>query len=243
MTRYAGGPFGHALAAYQRGGPVARAREVLEMRSDLGEREAIPVSIFFRETADFFSFEREALARCVGRVLDLGAGAGVHGLPLQERGLEVVAVEVDASACRVARARGVRRVVRADGFALPFGQGAFDSVIMLMNGAGLAGTLEGLRVLLDRLALVVAPGGQLLVDSADLRSDEERDGPFARREDGRYVGEVQIQLGFRGEWGDPFPELYVDPDTLTAVAGETGWKSRIVLREEDGSFLARLSRP
>jgi SAM-dependent methyltransferase len=236
VTRYVGGPFGRALRAYQRGEPDARE---LELRSDLGEREEIPVAVFFREPKEFFSFEREALRRCRGRVLDLGAGAGVHALPLQERGFEVVAVEVDPEVCRVLRRRGVRHVVRADAFS--FQGGPFDTVLMLMNGAGLAGTLDGLRVLLGHLSGLVAPGGQLLLDSADLRPGVDRQRPFASREDGRYIGEVQIQLAFRGEWGDPFPELYVDPDTLAVVAERAGWRTEILLEEEDGSFLARLT--
>lgn len=235
MHRYVGGPYGRALRAYQ-----AEADEAMEltMRSDLGESDTLPVSVFFRGPDEFFSFERDALRRCRGRVLDLGAGTGVHSLALQERGLEVVAVEIDPEACRVMRERGIRRVVRADAFS--FRGGPFDTVLMLMNGAGLAGTLHGLGALLAHLSGLTAPGGQILLDSADLRSEPERGTPFARREDGRYLGEVQIQLGFAGEWGDPFPELYVDPDTLSAIAIRAGWRAEVVLEEEDGSFLARL---
>ena len=234
MERYASGPYGRALRAYQDGDHDTS----IEMWSDLGEHEEIPVEVFFRGPADFYSFEREALERCRGRVLDLGAGTGVHSLALQERGLEVVAVESDPEACRILGERGVREVVRADAFEVA--GGPFDTVLMLMNGAGLAGTLAGLGDLLAHLAGLTASDGQLLLDSADLRPTGAR-APYWQRGDGRYVGEVQIQLGFGGERGDPFPELYVDPDTLAAVAEARGWASRTVLEEEDGSFLARLT--
>jgi len=237
VSRYAGGPFGRALRAYHEGDRGS----VIEMRSDLGEHEELPVEVFFRESPEFFSFEREALGWCRGLVLDLGAGTGVHALELQRRGVEVVAVEIDPVACRILRERRVEAVVRADAFLLPFRGVSFDTVLMLMNGAGIAGTLAGLAGLLDRLRALIAPGGQLLLDSADLRPPADRAQPFAHRADGRYVGEAQIQLAFGGAWGEPFPELYVDPDTLAAVAGRAGWLAAVVLREEDGSFLARLT--
>lgn len=233
VNRYAGGPYGCALRAFQDGERDAE----LEMWSDLGEHERIPVSVFFRKPDEFYSFERRALEACRGRVLDLGAGTGVHSLVLQERGLDVVAVESDPEVCRLLRERGVRRVVRSDAF--EFAGGPFDTVLSLMNGAGLAGTLEGLGRLLSHLRDLTAPGGQILMDSADLRPPGGEE-PFARRADGRYLGEVQIQLAFRGERGVPFPELYVDPDTLGAVASRSGWRSEVLLEEEDGSFLARL---
>jgi hypothetical protein len=64
--------------------------------------------------------------------------------------------------------------------------------------------------------------------------------PIAR--DGRYVGEIHFQLEFEGQRGDPFSQLYVDPDTLTEMARRAGWQVEIVGRGEDGAFLSSLRR-
>ena len=52
--------------------------------------------------------EVEMLGRLEGPVLDLGAGPGSYTLYLQERGLDVTAIDVSPGAIEVCRARGCR---------------------------------------------------------------------------------------------------------------------------------------
>ena len=63
-----------------------------------------------------------------------------------------------------------------------------------------------------------------------------------QRDDGRYVGEIQFQLEFGGRRGDPFSQLYVDPDTLSVLAERAGWSVQIVERGENAAFLSVLRR-
>ena len=94
----------------------------------------------------------------------------------------------------------------------------FDTLLLLMNGAALAGTLPRLSDLLRLLDGQLAPGGQMLLDSTDiLGGDPPAAGSWD--EDG-YPGEVQYQLEFRGERGAPFPQLFIDPVTLERVAAK-----------------------
>lgn len=120
----------------------------------------------------------------------------------------------------------------------------FDTVLMLMNGLGLAGSLAGLEPMLQHLAGMVRPGGQVVADGTDPRvlyaalADPDTD----RRPDGRYLGDITFQLEFEGERGAPFPQLYVDPDRLEAAAGRTGWDVEILERAAPAGYLARLRR-
>lgn len=223
----------------------------LLLRSDLGEEDEIPVRVFFREPDDFFDFEREALRRCRGRVLDIGAGTGLHALVLQERGIEVCALEIVPEAVEIMGERGVADPRRGDVFTFRDPAG-FDTLLLLMNGVGLVGTIEGLERFLDHARSLLAPGGQVLLDSADLRESGGAPAPAAddpeapdlpTREDGRYVGEAQIQLEFDGVRGEPFPELYLDPDTLGSVCRRRGWSTKIVWTGAEGAYVARLTPP
>lgn len=243
MDLTAWAPHGRSLLDYFAGDRAA----TLIVRSDLGEYEEIPAAAWFRGPPDFGPLERTALELCRGRVLDVGAGTGCHSLVLQERGLEVCAIDVVPEAVEIMRKRGVREVHQAD--VVEFRSPPFDTVLMLSNGAGLAETLPGLDRFLRGLRRLVTPEGQILLDSTDLTAeaapdwpglkDSRRDGRF--REDGRYIGEIQFQLEYRGEKGPPFPQLWVDPETLRQRAVRAGWVFELVQTGEAGSYLARLT--
>ena len=158
-------PMGHAIRDYYERRPVRRLRVL----SSLFDEDEMPVGHLFRSVDDMNLLERTALGLCHGRVLDVGAGAGCHSLALQERGLAVTAVDVSPLSVGVMRRRGVRDARLADFFADDLG-GPFDTVLLLMNGIGLCGRLEGLPRFFARLGALLAPGGAVLADSSDLRS-------------------------------------------------------------------------
>ena len=232
-------PYGRALGDYFRGDREA----VLRHHSTLGEHDDVPVEVFFREEAGLFPFERVALRLCRGSVLDFGAGTGVHSSILQERGLEVTAAEIVPEAVEILRARSIRRIWSGDVFEMP--GASFDTVLMLMNGVGPTGTLDDLHRFLVRAVDLVSPGGQILLDSAPPRRQEDggREGPPLPEVRSGYPGEAWIRLEYRGEVGPPFRELYVDEDVLARCAGDAGWTCSFVHRDDYGSFLAQLLPP
>ncbi len=219
----------------------------LRLRSSLGEDEDFPVEFFFRSGEDFLSFERYALDLACGNVLDLGAGVGPHTLALQERGLDVIALEIDGRLSDLQRGRGVRRAVTAD-FRFWSGPG-FDTVLMLMNGLGPVGTLRGLARFLEHAPRLLSPGGQLLVDAAEAIPEPVGAPPDVAGSDspwppaGEYGGQAWIELSFEDLVGRPFRELYVDLETLLRYATDAGWRAGIAFEGEQGAYLARLTRP
>ncbi|MGD2070074.1 MAG: methyltransferase domain-containing protein [Gemmatimonadota bacterium] len=200
---------------------------------DHGESLEVDPSWFFRSAAEMDAVDRRALELARGRVLDVGAGAGAHALALQARGHPVSALELLPGAARILAERGVRDV-RLESVWDHRPDRPYDTVLLLMNGTGVAGTLSRLGPLLRRIHGLLAPGGVLLMDSTD-------PGPVDPG-DGRHPGELQIQLEYRGRKGPPFPHLYVGPGTLEALAREAGLEARTVLRAEDGRYLARCRR-
>jgi SAM-dependent methyltransferase len=231
-------PHAAAMRAYHRG-----KRDAVIIVYDDFERDEVPVSYFFRSPDDFAPYERRALELCRGRVLDVGAGSGCHSLALQERGFEVTAIEALPELVEILRDRGVRDARVATWMDLE-GE-TFDTVLMMMNGLGLAETLSGLRQFFREARRLLRPGGQVVADSTDVRVRMDVEAAHTgavERPDGRYVGELHFQLEFAGRKGPPFGQLYVDPETLSKYAENAGWSCEIIrARDDHGHYLARLS--
>lgn len=232
-------PFGRALAAYIDGNAAAQ----LLIRRDDGQTSPLPVSYFFREGPALTLIDHAAIDRSKGRILDAGAGTGLHSLALKKKGLTVTALDISPHAVDIMRQRGLTDVHCADIF--EFAGGPFDTVLMMGHGVGVVETLTGLDRFLKHARTLLATDGQVLLDSMDVRKTEDPKNLAyheANRRAGRYVGEVRMQFEFGGETGPFCGWLHVDPETLAEHAARAGWNCEIIRQEESGEYLARLTK-
>ncbi len=228
--------FGLAFADYLDG-----ARNgIIEVHTDISEAEELPVAYFFRAYNNMPEWEKMVLDACKGPVLDVGAGAGSHSLELQSRGLDVTAIDLSAGAVKTMLDRGVSNALCQDFFT--FAQGEFRSILLLMNGAGMAGSLSGLGNLLIHARKLLAADGTIYLESSDLLYlFEEEDGSALIPFGDKYYGEIQYQLVYKKTRGFPFPWLFVDSDNLEAIAHGAGLKTRILFRSENHNYMAALT--
>ena len=179
-------PMGAAIRDYQSKGKASRLRVL----SSMFDEDEMPVVHLFRTFNQMPRLEQKALSMAKGRVLDIGAGAGCHALALQERGLEVKAIDISPLSCEVMKERGVKDAECVNLFN-PQLQGKYDTLLLLMNGTGIAGKLNRLPMLLNRLKELLAEGGQILIDSSDLKYIyENEDGSMDIDLNAPYYGEV-----------------------------------------------------
>ncbi len=202
-----------------------------------GERDDVPAAFWLRDSFD--PLEALGLELCRGHVLDVGAGAGVHALDLQARGLRVTAIDIVPACVEIMRERGVRSVACADISTIDAGR--FDTILCLCNGLDKVGTLAALPRFLERARGLVSTNGQLVADSFDLRvgATPEALGRMARKTaSGRYFGEIDLRFEYDGRSGPNFSALHVDYDTFARTAEKTGWTPERI-REVGGHYLAR----
>jgi SAM-dependent methyltransferase len=240
MPHHAPDILGQALLDYQHGHHSA----ALTVQCSAAEDEQLPAAYLFRTLLAMPELERQALDECRGRVLDLGAGAGCHTLELQSRGFaDVRAIDQSAGAVQVMQARGVQQVARHDVFDKRGpDERPYDTILLLMNGIGLAGTLEGLDKFLLHARTLLAPDGQILATSSDISYlYEDEDGALVFDLNGPYYGEVTYNFEYKGQVGEPFPWLFIDASLLEDAARQAGYEVEFLGEDEAGQYLVRLT--
>lgn len=214
-----------------------KTRAKLWVHDRFGPKVEMDTAHYFRDEASMPMLEQIALQECRGTVLDIGAGAGSHALALQEKGLLVVALEISPLAAEVMQQRGVENVICGDVFALQ--DQRYDTLLLLMNGIGLVGSLEGLKTFLNNAEHLINTGGQLIFDSSNVAYLYEHVVP----EDlSYYYGQVSCFYSYKKEETEYFNWLYIDRITLATIAKEEGWKMDLLYDDGDDQYLVKLTR-
>lgn len=231
-----GDAMGAAIMDYHRNGKA----DVLRVFSSQFEEDEIPVADLFREYDDMPELERLALELAEGDILDVGAGSGCHSRALQKMGKHPVAIDISPLSVEVMKERGVdaRQINLYDE---SFAE-RFDTVLMLMNGTGIIGTLDNMPVFFERMRQLLKPDGSVLIDSSDLRYlFEEEDGSLMIDLADDYYGLLDYQMQYKDVLGEPFDWLYVDFETLAFYAEENGFTAELLAEGEHYDYLARLA--
>ena len=215
--------------------------EDLQTETSISELDELPVDYLFRDFDEMNKIEQKALKLAIGKVLDIGAGAGSHSLYLQnDRNLEVTALDISPKSIEVCKLRGIKNAVAEN--MLQFSEGTFDTILLLMNGTGIFQSLNVIDIYLKKLHSLLSSKGQILIDSTDIlyMFDEDEDGGFYIPADG-YYGELDYIVHYKGESEEPIKWLYLDFNTLKNAAENNGFKIEKVLQDED-SYLAKLTK-
>ncbi len=228
---------GRALLDYQNG----RYTEDIATNSSLEENAVLPLPYLFRSYPEMPKLEQEALALSYGSVLDIGCGAGSHSLYLQEKGMEVTGLDRSVGAIKVCQQRGLKNMVQAD--FLSYSQKTFDTLLLLMNGIGLAGKLKELPQFLTHCKTLLRPNGQILLDSSDIlyMFEQDEDGGYWIPGNVDYYGEVSFQMEYLDKKGPVFDWLYLDYPTLEIYAREKKLRCELICEGAHYDYLAKLS--
>lgn len=228
-------PFGQAVQEFL----VKGKAPDIQVSSNYTEDETIPVSYLFRTEKEMPEPEKEALKKCKGRILDIGAAAGCHSILLQKKGYNVTALEKSELAAEVMKKQGIVKVINSDIF--EYSDNQYNTILLLMNGAGIGGTISGLEKLISHLKTLLSDGGQILIDSTDIKYlFEEEDGSrWVDLTNEKYYGEMEYEVSFK-KWTSKFNWLFIDFESLTKIANKVGFSCTQIAKGKHHDYLAQL---
>ena len=233
--------FGKAILDFQ----TNNSPEDLITETSISEQDEMSVGYLFRSYDEMPKLEQKALQLANGKILDVGCGAGSHSLYLQnERNLDVHSIDISKQAVEACKLRGLKNVQVQNILEMDSNnpENKFDSILLLMNGTGIFGTLKETTTYLQKLRSLLNANGQILIDSSDIiyMFDNDEDGGKWIPSSG-YYGELTFTIRYKNEKEDQFPWLYMDYNTLQNAAFANGLQSDLLLEGEHYDYLAKLS--
>ena len=230
--------FGHALLDHLDG---CAGHELIE-RSDGYIAVSAGTEMYFAEPSDQ---QCEIVERAVGRVLDVGCGAGRYALYLQEQGLEVVGIDVSPLAIDVCRRRGLRDARLLSVEEVDASLGKFDTVLMLGHNLALLGSAGGAKRILKRLHRAVVPGGRLIGDILDPYETEDPNYlayHAQNRSTGRMGGQIRMRVRYKGYKSPWFDYLFLSREELEGLLEATGWRLKEIIGTYGPSYAVHIER-
>ena len=229
MTEH-GDAFGRALLDQLEGKNVT---VVVERDDGLVDTEAM--AWYLSGPRKWHASERQALRYVRGRVLDVGCGAGRVALELQERGHDVVAIDVSPLALETCRRRGVRDARLLPLTRIASSLGRFDTIVLFGNNFGLLANPRRARWMLRRLEVVASEDTRILAGCHDPHLTDDpvnRSYHVRNRRRGRLAGEARFRVRYGAEATPWMDWLLVSPTEMEEIVAGTGWALRHVLHDE-----------
>ena len=212
--------------------------------TNISEQDEMSVAYLFRSYHEMPKLEQKALQLSNGKILDVGCGAGSHGLYLQnEKNLKVTAIDISENAIKTCQLRGLKNAIVQNILELDseMPQNKFDTILLLMNGTGIFGTLKEIPKFLQKLKSLLNPNGQILIDSSDIIymfDDNEEGGKWIPGD--KYYGELTFTISYKNQTETPFPWLYLDYNTLQNAAHANGLQCELIMEGDHFDYLAKL---
>ncbi len=203
-----------------------------------------PSEVCFSNPGGWFPVERSFADYVHGRVLDVGAGAGRCSLELQDRGHDVVALDVSAGCLEVCRRRGIPKTFDGTIFDLAATDPEpFDSFLLMGHNIALLASPAMAPRFLGTLAAMARPGATIIGTNRDplATTDPVNLGYHQMNRDrGRPPGQLTIRVRWENLATEWFDYWLMSLEELATIAASSGWELTNH-SEANGSYLAVLS--
>ena len=189
--------------------------------------------------------QKKAMRFVRGKVLDIGCGAGKHSLHLQEKGLDVLGIDISPLAVEVCKARGLRQAKAASIAQVSSSLGIFDTILMLGNNFGLFGDFKKARRLLKKFHRITQNRARIIAQTLDPYNTT--DPPHLEyhelnRRKGRMGGQTRLRIRYKKYATPWFDYLFVSRDEMKQILEGTGWVVNLFIDSEGPTYVAIIEK-
>jgi len=223
---------------------VGRAVYEIVERDD-GYVDAHPAGGYLAPYEAWPQSEKEAMRYARGHVLDIGCGAGRHSLHLQDKGYDVVGIDVSPLAIDVCKQRGLRNALVMSITQVSAKLGVFDTILMMGNNFGLFANKLRAERLLRRFHAMTPAEAQII---AQARDPYDTDNSFhleyhqRNRERGRMGGQLRIRVRYQRYVTAWLDYLFVSPEEMESILSGTGWRTVRFLGLGETNYIAVIEK-
>ena len=198
------------------------------------KEESYTASYFLRTYDKMPEYEQLALSLCKGAILDIGAGAGAHTSYLTSKKHDVTSLEFDTGFAEILRLVKNSKVIQEDFFNYSTEE-KFQTILLLMNGLGIAQSTARLPIMFDKLKSLLADNGRIIVEITDYKYSPEYD-PSSMSDP-----EVIYRGSYEGSFSEEFLWLYPNLEMVSAECKRLNLKHQLIY-QEDETLLLEISK-
>lgn len=169
-------------------------------------------------------YECEMLKYAKGKILEVGCGAGRIMKYLQEASCDMTGFDIDRAMVKLCKERDVKNVT-AETYLNMKKLGIFDTIIALNRTIGIAGTMDGVRAMIEKCHACTQENGILIFDSLEVRPELSTPSPG--------VYQRKLRYRYEDQYGDWFNWVNFSSDVARKLVAETSWKEEKMVRHED----------
>ncbi len=233
--------YGHLVYDFLHGRPGYEVNE----RDDGFVGISLGAEAYFAGYEDWPAHQREGIRFARGRVLDVGCGAGRVALYLQDKGLDVVGIDVSPLTVKTCEQLGLN-----DARVMPVTQvsrrlGTFDTIVMYGNNFGLFGSFRRARWLLGRFRGITSDTARIIAESNDpYATDQPCHLRYHKlnRKRGRMGGQLRLRVRYQGYMTPWFDYLLVSRDEMQEILEGTGWRVGRFIGSDGSPYVAVIER-
>jgi hypothetical protein len=200
---------------------------------------------YFADYEKWHDREKKAIRFVKGRVLDIGCGAGRTSLYLQNKGFDVLGVDISPLAIRVCKLRGLRKARLIPITKISSSLGAFDTLIMFGANFGLFGNPKRARWLLKRFYTMTPSKARIVAESIDpYKTDDPAHLGYHKlnKSRGKLPGQLRIRVRY-GKYVTPWLEyLLVSKNEMQSILKGTGWKLMKMIHSKGPAYIAVIEK-